>query len=400
MDDLEQNPIQSSSPELTNIQGIRRSTRNGRACIDALAGRACAIGFGNQSIMRAIQETANDYLGDALATSFATSFATSDDDALLPEAIANVLGTEGDFLAESILLHPSADLAVESGLAFSRTSSTDSRYRTIVLSGSDHGRTAMCRSASGRPELHAGFGPMVAGFDHIKPNQIANLKAAIDDSTAAILLSPLDLCDGAKPLDADFLVAARQLCDEHNLFLLIDESRLCIGASGRLFTYQSISDIVPDAVIVSAGLFAGLPGGMLIASSKFTGTPTINAAQYPLQTNVALATLMQMHELGLPQSVSDEAQSFAVTLAEKIAGFEFIRDIHAAGMTVGIETDLAAEELVQIATENGLRIEASGDTSILLQLPLLVEPSDRDELLDRLTQTMNTMEQNSAELSV
>ncbi|GAA5509306.1 aminotransferase class III-fold pyridoxal phosphate-dependent enzyme [Novipirellula caenicola] len=381
-----------------HAEGMRCQDEAGEWWVDAMAGRASAVGLGCDAIGDAIRQTADAYLGDASAT----RQLADDEQGELAATFQQVLQSAGNqhaITADSCLLFSDADLAIEAMVTFARTRNPDTAYRTIALAGSDHGRTALCRSASGQPSLHQGFGPMVAGFDHVKPNDLKALESAIDESTAAVLLSPVNLSNAARPLDAAYLSKVRQLCDQRDLMLLIDESRLCFGASGSCFSYTSLCDIPVDGIVVAAGLFGGLPGGLLVASQRLTGHAIQQSVNYPMQRNVIMAMLRELSRLGLPHSVSESAQAFAVALAEAIAGFEFIRDIHVTGMTIGIETDLAAAELVSVAARNGLRIEAAGETSIRLQPPVHFSDEDRQTLLSRLVETMQAIEQSSTELS-
>lgn len=379
-----------------HAEGIRCQDAAGHAWVDALAGRASAVGLGCNAIGDAIRQTADAYVGDASAV----REIADDEQTELAAALQQVLqsaGNQNAITVDSCLLFSDADLATEAMVTFARTRNAETSYRTIALAGSDHGRTALCRSASGQPALHQGFGPMVAGFDHVKPNDLKALEAAIDESTAAVLLSPVDLSNAARPLDGDYLSKVRRICDQRDLMLLIDESRLCFGASGSCFSFTSLCDIPVDGIVISAGLFGGLPGGLLIASQRLTGHSVQQSANYPMQRNVVLAMLDELSRLGLPHSVNESAQNFAVALAEAIAGFEFIRDIHVTGMTIGIETDLAATEIVGVAARNGLRIEPAGETSIRLQPPIHFSDADRDALLERLVETMQAMEQSATE---
>ncbi|EMI17483.1 bifunctional N-succinyldiaminopimelate-aminotransferase/acetylornithine transaminase protein [Rhodopirellula maiorica SM1] len=381
-----------------HAEGVRCQDAAGQPWVDAMAGRVSAVGLGCEAIADAIRQTAGAYLGDASQT----LEIADDEQPELAVAIRQMLQStdnQNAIAADSCLLFSDADLAIEAMVTFARTRNAETSYRTIALAGADHGRTALCRSASGQPSLHQGFGPMVAGFDHVKPNDLKALESAIDESTAAVLLSPVNLSNAARPLDANYLSKVRQVCDQRDLMLLIDESRLCFGASGSCFSYTSLCDIPVDGIVVAAGLFSGLPGGLLIASERLTGHPIQQSINYPMQRNVVIAMLDELSRLRLPHAVSESAQTFAVALAEAIAGFEFIRDIHVTGMTIGIETDLAATEMVSAAARNGLRIEPAGETSIRLQPPIHFSDEDRHALLERLVETMQAIEQSSTELS-
>ena len=377
--------------------GMRRAAADGTELIDAMAGRASLFGFGFQPHLDALLAASEHYLGDAV--SLEPSIASDDEqDALFLHLQKYVDGSSSvDF--ESVFVCASADLAIEKAIELSRTHEPTSRYRTIALRGSDHGRTGVCRTASGRPELHQGYGPMMAGFSHVPAEDIDAMRRSIDEQTAAVLLSPIDLHDASRPLSSDYLAAVRELCDEKELLLLIDESRLCLGSAATPFVYSSIADIEADAVIVAGGLFAGLPGAILLAGEALISPPVVDTTRYPLITDVAVETLAAINRKNVLQSVAEMKTDFAVQIAECIGHFEFIRDIHATGMTIGIETDIQAGELVRsAAARHGLRIEAAGETSIRLQPPLLISDDDQEDLLKRISATMDVFRRDFADL--
>lgn len=381
--------------------GLRRTIEDGVTLVDAMAGRASALGLGNPSVVQAIQLVSEDYLGDANRLDSPGESSGETIDEVFAAAVLAYIGGQESVAADRIVLCASADAAVESALRFARSWKTGA-FRTVALIGSDHGRTAACRTASGRPELHEAYGPMMAGFAHVPPGDISALKATIDDQTACLLISPIDLHDSARQLQADYLQAARDVCDEHQVALVIDETRLGIGSAGTPFHFSSIADIKADGVILSAGLFGGLPGGLFIGSQRLTSVAIgidghANADELPLQKAVALATLSEMQNQNLPASSADASHELAVLLAERVGGFEFVRDLQACGMTIGIETDINAGEIVAAAAKQGLRVESAGDTAIRLQLPLLMSDEDREALITRLGLALEHVEHESAD---
>ncbi len=293
------------------VLGIRRNDVVGRGIIDALAGRASVFGFGFEPITDAIQAAAESYLGDASSLEFQQATVDS-----ITGPLLQLLGESANIDTDSILLSPSADEAIDRAIGLVRRNAYQNAFRTIAFVGSDHGRTGMCRTASGSPELTAGWGPMMAGFHHVPVGDLDAVRGAIDEQTAAILLSPVDFADAARPLDADFLTNLRELCDAHSVMLVIDETRIAFGASGRPFSFSTIADIKADMVILSAGLFGGLPGGLIIASEIATDGIVIDTGRYPVQSAVVTATLSAMIEKNLPESAVELMQEFAVELAE------------------------------------------------------------------------------------
>ncbi|MGB7328050.1 MAG: aminotransferase class III-fold pyridoxal phosphate-dependent enzyme [Rubripirellula sp.] len=375
-------------------RGIRRGDQSGFEIIDGLAGRSSVFGFGFASVADAIMSASQNYLGDA---SCLDRDLVKNAESSLSDAFAEFLGGDG-IRAQSVTLLPSADAAIERMLILARARSNGTRYRTIAMVGSDHGRTAMCRTASGRPELHDGLGPMMAGFAHAPMGDLDAVKSMIDDQTGCILICPIDFASAAMAMDSDFIDGLRQLCDQHDLLLAVDETRLMFGASGTAFTLSSISNSKADLVAVSAGLFAGMPGGLVIANSRVGDTASDND-NHPMLAAVAMQTIESMFENDWPEKSAESAKELAMKIAETISMFEFVRDVHATGLTIGIETDIESATLVRAAAKRGLRIEAAGDLGVRVQLPLKLSPDDQSIFIDRLGETMRDIETATAEMS-
>ena len=380
--------------------GIRRADAQGMEMIDAVAGRASVFGFGEEAVLKAIRDACSSYLGDAAgrASSLTASAATPSLEVAseITDCFRQTAGQTPGLNIAWAHVCPSADEALEAAIALTRLQSPPSRYRTVALIGSDHGRTALCRTASGRPELHAGFGPMVAGFAHVPAGNVDALRSVVDDQTACILLSPIDLQDAAKSLDAEYLAAVSELCQQQDLRLLIDESRLCFGASGQAFACCSLADVAVDGIILGGGLFGGLPGGVLLGTQRLAPQPPADAVAHPLLGAVLSATLRQLIRQNSLDGVAEQSQAFARAVAETIGGFEFVRDVHVLGMTVGVETDLPAESILGAAADRGLRLDAAGETAVLLQPPLQLSTSERDALLERLADVFRAVEATAA----
>lgn len=376
--------------------GIRRVDNEGNEVIDAMAGRACVFGFGFAPVTEAIQMAAESYLGDA--TAFDDQ--TTSGDGSLQTIVKEMLGESPPVAADSIFLRPSADMAVETAVGLARRCRPEKSYRTISLLDSNHGQTLMCRTASGCPELHEGLGPMMAGFTHVPANDLDAIAGAVDEQTACILLSPIQLRNAAKVFDADYLQGVREICDQHKVLLVVDETQLAFGSSGYPLAYSAIADIQADIVTVAGGLFAGFAGGLVLASQAVTGQPVLDTGRYPLQASVARETLRAMLQKGLPESATDSMQRFVLAVAERLRGFEFVRDVNVLGLTIGIETDVESGSIVQTARRRGLRLEPAGETAVRIQPPLVMSEEDRETLLKLLGETMEAVERETADLRI
>ena len=376
--------------------GMRRADRNGCELLDAMAGRNSVFGFGCTPIRESLVSGLSDYLGEG------SRFADVEDagESVLSKKLQQVFDGASSVSVESMALLPSPDLAVEYALQLTRRFRSEKAFRTIALTGSDHGRTGMCRTASGQPQLHEGLGPMMAGFSHLPVGDLDALRASMDEQTAGVLLSPIDLGSGAVACEAEYLAGVRAACNERGALLVIDETQLVFGATGNHFSFSSIADIHADIVVISSGLFAGLSGGLVLASQHASTRVVRDLEQYPLVAAALMATLDEMELHGLPDNVHGSAQELAVLIAERLSGFEFVRDMRVSGMTIGIECDVNAIDVVAAAAANGLRVETAGDTAIRIQPPLLISEEDRQLLLKRLVETMEAIERETAELTL
>ena len=376
--------------------GMCRADEDGREMLDGMAGRHCVFGFGCTPIHESLIASFAEYLGDGSCFANVAGHHLS----ALSRQLETLFSRSSSVSADSMALLPSPDLAMEYALQLTRRFRAGKSFRTIAMLGSDHGRTGMTRTASGQPELHQGLGPMMAGFSHVPSGDLDALRAAIDDQTSAILLSPVDLASGAKACQADYLVGVREVCDKQGLLLVMDETQLVHGSTGSRFTFESLADINADIVIASAGLFCGMPGGLVLAAERVTKSPIHDVDRYPLLAASLMSTLSEMEVHGLPGAVNGAAREFAVLLAEKLSGFEFVRDMHVTGMTIGIECDIHAVDIVSAASANGLRIEPAGETAVRLQPPLIMSDEDQQLLLKRLLNTMKAVEQETVDLTL
>ncbi len=377
--------------------------------VDALAGRCSSLGFGGNRISQTVHEALENLTTDSAIWMGKESSELSNElqspylKSLNSEArksISAFFSVSGGIPDRLIQLSASADLAIDNAISMARRLKGESCYRTIAIAGSDHGRTGMCRSATGIPEVQERFGPMMAGFTHVPMGDEKTFTAALDEQTACVLISPINLQDSAIPCDAKFLLRVRELCDQQSIPLIIDETQVVFGASGSPATFQMLANITPDLVIFSAGLFNGITGALTLGSAEFAKSNGDNLCDFPLQTAILLDTLQQLDESQLIAPLVDDIHPLAIKIAEAISGFEFVRDINATGLTIGIESDIESSHVVATSARHGLRLATAGPTAVCLQPPLLLGEIDQQALIDRISCTMETLEREFSDTSL
>ena len=386
--------------------GMLRKDEKDTIFLDTLAGRCSSLGLSQDRFQESIAN-----LGEQM-TSDSAVWMTRDEPANHPEKTKGKLSQQlrqslRPFLDNSpglfddlIHLSPSADSAIDTAISMARRLKEDSCYQTIAFVGSDHGRTGMCRSASGVPKLHDGFGPMMAGFTHLPMGDLKAFNSTLNEHTACVLISPVNLLDAAIPFDPNFLLRVREQCDSLGIPLLIDETQLVFGATGRPCTFQTLAEIHADLTIISAGLFNGLPGGLILGGSQFTDQLVDNADDLPIHAGILRSTLRDLNSNNLINPWPEDVHPIAVIIAEAISGYEFIRDINATGLTIGIETDIESSRIEHIAKQHGVRLRVAGDTAVCLQPPLQISEIEQEALVERLNCTMESLEREFSDASL
>lgn len=145
--------------------------------------------------------------------------------------------------------------------------SGNKRFGVITATASFHGRSFATMAATGQDKIREGFQPVVPGFSHVPFNDLAALKAAIDDNTVAVMLEPIQGEGGVNVPQPGYLEAVRALCDERDLLLICDEVWTGVARTGRHFAHQ-LFNIVPDMFTLAKGAGGGLALGVMVCAGK------------------------------------------------------------------------------------------------------------------------------------
>ena len=261
-------------------------------------------------------------------------------------------------------------------------------FGIVSLQGSFHGRTLGSLAATGQPKYQAPFGPLPEGFGHVPPNDTASLEAAVDASTCAVLLEPIMGEGGIHPLNDDFLVAARAACDRVGALLVLDEVQTGIGRTGTFFAFEQ-TPVVPDAVTLAKGLGGGVPIGALLvleAAAAFeVGDHGTTLGGNPLASAAALATLRVLDGEGLIANAAARGAQLAEGLRRLVAD-GLAGAVRGRGLMLGLETAAPiAPTVVAVARDHhGLLVNATGETTLRLVPPLIIDAAEVDLALERL----------------
>ncbi|ASC80482.1 MULTISPECIES: bifunctional acetylornithine/succinyldiaminopimelate transaminase [Serratia] len=261
-----------------------------------------------------------------------------------------------------------------------------SPYKTKIIAfyNAFHGRTLFTVSVGGQAKYSDGFGPKPADIVHVPFNDLAAVKAVMDDHTCAVVMEPIQGEGGITPVDAGFLKGVRKLCDQHQALLVFDEVQSGMGRSGKLFAYMHYG-VTPDILTTAKALGGGFPvSAMLtteeIASVMQVGTHGTTYGGNPLACAVAEAAL---DVINTPEVLSGIEQRHALyvqalqDIGDKYGIFTAIRGM---GLLIGAELTPhyhgRARDFLTAAAARGLMILNAGPNVIRFAPSLVVELQD------------------------
>jgi acetylornithine/LysW-gamma-L-lysine aminotransferase len=350
-------------------QGALLWDSDGNEYIDCSSGHGVAnLGHAHPKVAAAIA---------AQAATLVTLFETYPNDkraALMQKMASLAPGLERVFFCNS------GTEAVEAALKFARLSS--GRTKIVAMMRAFHGRTFGSLSATFNKKYRDGFEPLVPGFSHVPYNKIEALASAVDEETAAVILEVVQGEGGVYPIDAEYLRAARRICDERGALLIIDEVQTGFGRTGKMFSFQHF-DVLPDMLCVAKSLAGGLPmGAVLIGASVKNLAPGAHASTFggnPLSCAAALAALAAIEEEDLP----GQAAVKGTYLMDQLRQIEspLIREVRGLGLMVGIELKQKVAPYLKALQDRRILALNAGMTVIRLLPPLVITCEQLDEVV-------------------
>ncbi|MBP1858176.1 aspartate aminotransferase family protein [Rhizobium herbae] len=263
------------------------------------------------------------------------------------------------------------------------------KFHIITFEGAFHGRTLATIAAGGQAKYLEGFGPKAPGFYQVPFDDMAALKAAITEETAAILIEPIQGEGGIRTVSKEFLQELRALCDEYGLLLVLDEVQSGVGRTGKLFAHEW-AGITPDIMAVAKGIGGGFPLGACLAteeaaSGMVAGTHGSTYGGNPLAMAVGNAVLDVILADDLLQHVRDVSLVFRQGLASLADRFpDVIEEIRGEGLMLGIKAKVPSADLLKAIRAERLLAVPAGENVIRLLPPLITTAEEAREGLARL----------------
>jgi predicted acetylornithine/succinylornithine family transaminase len=349
----------------------------GRTYLDLVAGIAVNV-LGH----------AHPVVADALAAQARTLLTTSNLYYTVPQLdLADALIARGPF--DRAFFTNSGTEANEAAIKLARRKGHDrGAYAIVSLTNSFHGRTLGSLAATGQPKYQEPFTPLPEGFFHVSINDADALRTAVNDTTAAILLEPIQGESGIHPLTDEYLQAAREAADAVGALLILDEIQTGIGRTGTFFAFEQ-TPVVPDVVTLAKGLGGGVPIGVMLvrepAAAFHVGDHGTTLGGNPLTAAAALATLRVLDDERLMDNARTMGTRFAAGLGSLVAD-GLATEVRGRGLMIGVETagPIARAAMAIARDVHGLLVNATGDTTLRIVPPLTISADEVDEAVRRL----------------
>ncbi len=363
-------------------QGAHLYTADGTEYLDALTGIAvCGLGHSHPAITAAIAEQAATLIHTS--NLFEVPWQTA-----AAQKLAEVAGMEEVFFSNSGA--ESNEGAIKIARKFGHMQGVASP-KIIVADHSFHGRTMATLSATGNKKVQEGFGPLVEGFIRVPFGDIEAIEEAAihHPDIVAILVEPIQGEGGVNtaPQGFSYLEEIRQICNQHNWLMMLDEVQTGNGRTGKYFAYQH-TNIIPDVLTTAKGLGNGFPIGAVMTQGRGVGVLTAgnHGSTYSgtaLGSRVVYTVIDTIQKENLIENAANMGAYLVEQFTEQLA--EQNVTVRGFGLMVGIELPKACGELVNIARdEHHLIINVTAGSVIRLLPTLNINKKQADILIERI----------------
>jgi ornithine--oxo-acid transaminase len=276
------------------------------------------------------------------------------------------------------------------------------RAEIVVARGNFHGRSSTVVGFSSEAAYRADFGPFAPGFRHFEFGDIDSLDAAINDTTCAVLIEPIQGEAGIVLPPEGFLQAARELCTRRGVLLILDEIQSGLGRTGQRFAYMH-EGIRPDGVIVGKALGGGLlPVSAFVARAEVLdlmepGSHGSTFGGNPLAARVGLEALRVLED----ERLIERSRILGEHLLARLRAVEspLIRAVRGRGLWAGVELDgarVSARQVVECMAERGVLTKDTHETVVRFAPPLTIGREALDWGLDIFAEVLARFEQRTA----
>lgn len=364
-------------------KGVRLYDTEGQEYLDFGAGIAVmGLGYGDEEYTQAVKEQLDKLTHISNLFYNAPSVRAG-------EKLLAASGMDKVFFTNSGTEAVEGALKIARRYYYNKTHGNAPAGEIIAMNRSFHGRSLGALSVTGNAHYREPFAPLIPGIRFADFNDLDSVKARINENTCAIIMEPIQGEGGVYPATEEFIKGVRELCDAHDLLLILDEIQCGMGRSGEMFAWQHYG-VKPDVMTVAKALGNGLPVGAFLACGKAASAmiPGDHGTTYggnPLVGAGAEAVLDIFERRHIVEYVREMGAYLWEKLEELMASSETVCGHRGMGLIQGLEFTVPAGPIVSKALlEEKLVLISAGEKVIRFVPPLVIEKADVDEMVKRL----------------
>ena len=263
-------------------------------------------------------------------------------------------------------------------------------HEIIAMNHSFHGRSMGALSVTGNEKYQEPFKPMIGNVKFADFNDLESVKALVNEKTCAILMETIQGEGGIYPATEEFLKGVREICDENDILLVLDEIQCGMGRSGYMFAWQEYG-VMPDIMTCAKALGCGVPVGAFVLNEKAalgTLVPGDHGTTYGGNPFVcaAVSKVLDIFEKDkIVEHVKDVSVYLERRLDELVKEYDFLETRRGKGLMQGlVVTGRPVGEIISKALENGLVVISAGSNVLRMLPPLVIEKEHVDEMIEKL----------------
>ncbi|MEI4472687.1 aspartate aminotransferase family protein [Frigidibacter sp. MR17.24] len=375
-------PTYNRAPlEFTSGEGAWLTTTDGTRYLDLGAGIAVnALGHANPDLVATITEQAGKLW-------HVSNLYKIPQQERLAQALVDATFADTVFFTNSGT--EATELAVKMVRKYWYEKGQPDRVEIVTFDGSFHGRSSAAIAASGGEKMIKGFGPLLPGFTRLAWGDMAALKAAVTETTAAVMLEPIVGEGGIKVWPDAELKEIRALCDATGALLVLDEVQCGMGRTGTLF-YHEQAGITPDIMTVAKGIGGGFPLGAVLAtenaaSGMVAGTHGSTYGGNPLGCAVGGKVMEIVADPAFLAEVRRKSGLFRQGLEALVAAHpDVFEGVRGEGLMLGLKCKVAPADVVKAGYGEQVLTVPAAENVVRLLPPLNIPDADIAEALARL----------------
>ncbi|MCD7921702.1 MAG: aspartate aminotransferase family protein [Clostridiales bacterium] len=374
---------------LEHGEGVYLYDTDGKQYLDFAAGIAvCAFGYGKKEYE------------DALKSQVEKLVHTSNLYYNVPiiEAAQKTLAASG---MDRVFFTNSGTEAIEGALKaakkYAYTRDGHAGHEVIAMQHSFHGRSLGALSVTGTRHYQEPFEPLIPGIRFAEYNNLESVRSQVSDKTCAVIMETVQGEGGIYPADPAFLQGVRDLCDEKDILLILDEIQCGMGRTGAMFAWQQYG-VKPDIMTVAKALGGGVPVGAFLMTQRVADlslAPGDHGTTYggnPLVGAAVSAVFDIFEREQIVAHVNQIALYLESRLEELKNKYSFITDHRGMGLIRGLEMEIPVGEVASKALDEGLILITAGSGVIRFVPPLVIERQHVDEMIEKLDAVLQTMQ--------